>query len=55
MEGRLYDLARRMEHKFIDQLSVAHAEGRCYLSETVQLCYLDLAADGAGKPRGAIA
>ena len=49
----LYDLARRMEHNFIDQLFEWLApEGRCYLSETVQLCYLDLAADGAWETEG---
>jgi hypothetical protein len=52
-KAALYDLARRMEHKFIDQLAVwLKPEGRCYLSETVQLCYVDLAADGSWETEG---
>ena len=52
-KASLYDLARRLEHKFIDHLFEWLApEGRCFLSETVQLCYLDLAADGDWETEG---
>jgi hypothetical protein len=51
--GGLQALARRIEASFIDRLpSLVAPGGRIYLSETVQTCLTELAADGAWSTAG---
>jgi hypothetical protein len=49
----LYDVARRMEHRFIDDLAGLVAPGGLvYLSESAQMCYIKLASDGMWETAG---
>ncbi len=49
----LYHLARRMEDKFVDDLAALVAEGGIiYLSESVQMCYIELASSGQWQTAG---
>ena len=49
----LHDLARRIEERFVDDLAQLVAPGgRVYLSESVQMCYVTLAADGGWTSPG---
>jgi hypothetical protein len=49
----LYDMARRMETRLIDDLAELLAEGGLiYLSESAQMCYIKLAADGQWETEG---
>ena len=49
----LTGIARRMETRFIDDLAALTAEGGLiYLSESVQMCYITLVADGQWETPG---
>ncbi len=49
----LYDMARRMEARFIDDLIAHLAEhGLIYLSDSPQLCYIKLTPDGKWETEG---
>lgn len=51
--GALYQMARRMEARLIDDLAQLLAEGGLiYLSESAQMCYIKLAADGMWETEG---
>jgi len=51
--GAVYQLARRAEKQFIDDLHALVADqGLIYLSESVQMCYVELTHSGQWKTEG---
>ncbi len=51
--GAVYQLARRVEKQFIDDLgSLVAEQGLIYLSESVQMCYIELTPSGQWKSEG---
>jgi hypothetical protein len=49
----LYRTARQMEERFVDALAnVVTDRGLVYLSESVQMCYIELADDGGWQTEG---